>query len=36
MAKTVFVDTGVLVALLSARDQFHTWAVAQAVVVLAK
>lgn len=31
MAKTVFVDTGVLVALLSARDQFHTWAVGQAV-----
>lgn len=30
MAKTVFVDTGVPVALLSARDQFHAWAVEQA------
>ena len=30
MVKTVFVDTGVLVALLSARDQYHAWAVDQA------
>jgi predicted nucleic acid-binding protein len=30
MVKAVFVDAGVLVALLSARDQYHEWAVGEA------
>ena len=31
MVRTVIVDTGVLVALLSKKDQFHDWAVGQAM-----